>query len=515
MSTLALHSYGDLCMLTETLESKVGLLLKNVKTLAIVCNQWGDTGKGKFVDFFGHYWHADIIARGTGGANAGHTIKVDGRTHTLHLLPSGICGEQNIIGNDVVFDPVEALKELNGLEEDGVSYRLLISHQAHLALPQHFVIERLREMLAGSSKIGTTGRGIGEVYGDHVVRCGLVVNDLLNPDIFREKLEKNLKMKRLLLRGFDHNVVQEIVREVSLKNCIPYDEKDIFNADAIIEVYTKHGKELKAMITDTDNFIRQSLGKKRIILEGAQGHLLSVDYGTYPFVTSSDCSLKGLSKGVGLHESNVDRVFGIARLPYMTRVGEGAFPTELGGERSRAWCNTHKRNDEDIEYPDATINDNDEFRQGVAVRRKGGEYGATTGRLRRVGWTDAVLLEYAALTNGPYVIFTKADIMNEAEHIKICDAYIYTGPTYFIGNKMIASGSVLNSLPSADNNLLRHCTPVYKQYPGWQQDISSVKLYADLPVNLRNIVEQTAKRAGVIPVVISVGPDRNETIVKP
>jgi adenylosuccinate synthase len=488
------------------------------KTVAVVCNQWGDTGKGKFVDYFAQW--ADIIARGTGGANAGHTIQIKDKTYIFHLIPSGIIYDSekktNIMGNGVALDPRVVLEELSMLDKSGLSYNnLKIAYNSKLVLPQHLVIDRIKEAGTGKGgKIGTTGRGIGPVYTDYYARIGLITNDMLNKDIFAKKLKKNLQDKITLLQKEDNEKIKEIMSHPHLENGIFYHPKEIFNEEAIIEKYMEYGKKLKDMITDTDNLINLRKGKDKILLEGAQGHLLSIDYGSYPYVTSSDCSVRGLAKGVGLLEKEIDMTLGIVKAFYMTRVGGGPFPTEIGGKESEEWCASNTKNDEQYEYPDADVNSLNQLEQGIAIRKIGNEYGATTGRPRRTGWLDLPLLRYATQTNGKNIILTKIDVLNDCDTIKICDSYIYDGPDYNIGNQTLSKGRVGSYVEFPNSEILKYCWPEYKTFPGWNSDISNIKEYSNLPSNLKNIISFIEDSAKVNVKIISTGPERGETILR-
>ncbi len=504
-------------MLKTNLFKKTSELLKGKKTIAVVCNQWGDTGKGKFVDFFGSW--ADIIARGTGGANAGHTIRLKDKEYIFHLIPSGILydskGKINIIGSGVAFDPAVVEHEMSLLKASGCSNKnIFFSKDAHLVLPQHLLLDRVKESKAGLNKIGTTGRGIGPVYEDHYARIGLTVNDLLNPKIFKEKLIRNLREKIVLLNQYDKKVIKQILQHEHLGCGRFYDNKNIFNIDAIVKEYTRYGKIFKNNITDTDTYLRKNLGKKKILLEGAQGNLLSIDHGTYPFVTASDCTIAGLAKGVGLHENDVDMTFGIIKAPYMTRVGEGAFPTEMGGLKSAKWCGTSgitKKMEKD-KFGDLLLDQTDEFKLGVAVRMAGYEYGATTGRPRRTGWLDLPFLRYSVQFSCPDVIFTKIDVMDLCKEIKICVAYEYTGPKYHVGELILNKGTKIN-IAIPDKEVLKYCRPIYKTFSGWQTTIRKLRNVNELPQQLKKIISFIEKEAGVKTRIISVGPDRDETII--
>jgi adenylosuccinate synthase len=490
--------------------------LKGKKTIAVVCNQWGDTGKGKFVDYFAEW--ADIIARGTGGANAGHTIKIGYNTYIFHLIPSGIIYDSedkiNIIGNGVALDPRVILEEIGLLDKAGLSYNnLKIAYNSKLVLPQHLVVDRIKEAGTGKGgKIGTTGRGIGPVYTDYYARAGLMTNDMLNKDIFAAKLKKNLKDKITLLQNEDPEKIKEIMNQPHLESGIFYDENEIFNEEAIIERYMEYGRKLKDMISDTDGFINLRKGTHKILLEGAQGHLLSIDYGSYPYVTSSDCSVRGLAKGVGLMEKDIDLNLGIVKAFYMTRVGGGPFPTEIGGKESEKWCSSKTKQDEEIEYPDASVNSLNELEQGIAIRKIGEEYGATTQRPRRTGWLDLPLLRYATRTNGPNVILTKIDVLDYCDTIKICDSYTYDGPDYNLGNKVLSKGATIE-VAYPNSEILKHCRPNYKTFPGGNSDISHTKEYENLPSKVGDIINFIKDSAKVNIKIVSVGPEREQTIL--
>ncbi len=491
------------------------LLNKVAWILAVVCNQWGDTGKGKFIDYFASW--ADVVARGTGGANAGHTVKTGNIEFISHLIPSGILhdknGKINVIGSGTVLDPRILCEELAQLRENGLRYdHLMIALNAKLVLPQHLLLDRIKESDSGRVKIGTTGRGIGPCYTDHYARTGLIMNDLLNKDVFVKKLERNLREKVRILKTYDPELVEKIMSHEHLENGIYYDPADIIDVDAIVEKYCNvYGKELEGMIRDTDEFMQRSAGKKRILLEGAQGLLLSIDYGSFPYVTSSDPSVRGLAKGVGLSEKQVDLTLGIVKAFYMTRVGGGPFPTEMGGAKSEEWCNGDGNRNFENSLP-VTVNDRDEFHQGIAIRIAGNEYGATTGRPRRTGWLDLPLLRYAIGINGPDVILTKLDVLSGCERIKLCRAYRYEGPDYRLGEKTIKTGDVFETaIPQTE--VLQFCRPIYTEFGGWQQDIRGAKTLEGLPDRLKEILDYVKKETGIVPRILSVGPDREETIV--
>jgi len=503
----------------KTIYEKIEDFWKKANVIAIVCNQFGDSGKGKIVDLLAY--SANMIIRGTGGDNAGHTVLINGKKYIFHVIPSGILydseGKTNIIGKGTVVNPRTVLLELATLRENNLSYNnLMISLKAKLILPHHILIDRLGNRPEVKDRIGTTGRGIGPAYVDHYDRQGLVVNDLLNKDIFRKKLERNIGNKLAFLKCFNSEAVRQIMFHEHLEQGMYYvNEETIFDIDAIVGSYCGYGKELKPFIRDTDAFVKEALlQEKNIILEGAQGLLLSIDSGTYPFVTSSDCSWLGLAEGCGIKPRCVDLVLGVTKAFYMTRVGEGPFPTELGGEISARWCGKKEatRETETQRYLDAGVNHKDEFLQGIGIRIEGDEYGATTGRPRRVGWLDLPLLRYAILRNGSCLVLTKLDVLDQCETIKICDEYVYTGPTYYYGERVINPGDKLKiAIPNAE--VLANCQPMYKEFEGWQCDISKTRYLYDIPERLRKILQWlrfvTPSRLSIL----SVGADREDTII--
>ena len=491
--------------------------LKGVMTLGVICTQWGDTGKGKLIDYFSQW--ADIVARGTGGANAGHTICVNGETYIFHLLPSGILHTEkiNIIGNGVVLDPHIVLEEVGILAKaDYTCDNLKIAYNAKLVLPQHLVMDRAKDI--GKGRIGTTGRGIGPAYTDHCARFGLIVNDMLNPEIFKAKLKRNLKDKVKLLREFPIEKIKEIMDHDHLENGKFFDEKEIFNVEAITEHYLKLGQELKRFITDTDKLLREALCKKHILLEGAQGTLLSIDYGSYPYVTSSDSTIQNLPKGVGLSTADVDLVYNIVKALYMTRVGEGPFPTEFGGTKSAEYCGQSgiTAETEKKEYPEVTLDpDGDEFMFGVNVRRAGSEYGATTGRPRRNGWLDLPLLRHSlqvAGKHGQTIALTKIDVLDKCPTIKVCTSYKYTGPDYNMGGTTLKKGDTLETAILL-SEILEHSEPIYQEFSGWMTDITKIKEFDELPEKLKTIIKFIEKEAKTSVGMVSVGPDREQTIL--
>ena len=492
-------------------------LLEGKNVVAVLCLQFGDTGKGKFVDILSSW--ADIIVRGGGGNNCGHTTVVDYKTIVTHLIPSGISydsqGKINIIGSGTVVDPIALSKEMIKLKEIGITFdNFLISHKAHFVTIAEILYDRIQESVACSGKIGSTGRGIGPAYSDFIGRNGLFINDLLNAEILKAKLKKHFAKYKTILKNYDSELVMKIMHHSDLGSWKFYDAEEIFNLEAIYRYYLGLGDELHNYICDTDEFVRVNLGKKKILLEGAQGTLLSVKYGTYPYVTSSDCSLAGLAEGAGLQKSDVDLSLGIFKGFYETRVGCGPFPTELGGVESDNWCNGKGNRERELETDlddRASVNSPNEFYQGIGIRRAGNEYGATTGRPRRVGWLDLPLLKYAIKINGPHTILTKVDVLNEVKIIRICTDYIYRGFNINYAGKEIHTGDVLD-VAITDSEILQYCEAFYKEFPGWLCDISECTNYESLPKELKTILEFIIQESGIKPWAISIGADREETI---
>ena len=487
---------------------------KGVKTIAVTCLQWGDTGKGKIVDLLADW--ADIIVRGTGGANAGHSICFGESRFVFHLVPSGILhdekGKINIIGSGTAIDPRTLCEELALFRKQGLSYgHLMLALNAKLTLPTQIVRDRVGEGEAGERKIGTTGRGIGPTYADHVMRVGLIVNDLLNPDILAKKVSANVAFSSRALAGCDPQTVRAVLHQPFLGNGIFYHPERIFNTDEIVQSCLECGKTLGQFIGDTDAYVHDSVGSKKILLEGAQGALLDVDHGTRPFVTSSSCTVDGLAKGAGLNRSHVDLALGIIKGFYETRVGEGPFPTELGGEDSARWCRQITKEKEMDEYSGASVNAPHEFIQGIALRMAGDEYGATTKRPRRIGWLDLPLLRYALQWASPDVVLTKLDVLNQFDEIKVCTHYKYVGPYYRYGAEDLHSGRVLDTaIPLAE--VLEYCRPVYHVFPGWKKSFKGVTSFEGLPCELRHILDFVICQTGISPRIISGGSDREDTI---
>lgn len=414
--------------------------------------QWGDEGKGKIVDMYS--LQADVVVRYQGGHNAGHTVWVSGEKYVLHLIPSGIIHKNtiNIIGNGVVIDLEALLKEINELKERGLKFegRLFISDRAHVILPYHTLFDKRKEELKGAQKIGTTGRGIGPTYMDKTARVGIRICDIFDDKVLEAKIKTN-------------------VDEMNLYAVNAYG-LDPIDAESVINLCKKYAKDLKAYATDTATLINKAIDQnKKIMLEGAQGTMLDVDFGTYPFVTSSNGSAGGACIGSGISPRKIKNIAGVLKA-YTTRVGSGPFPTEL---------------------LDA---------DGQELRKCGNEFGATTGRPRRCGWLDLVVAKYAVMINGlNFIALTKLDVLDKMKKLKICVAYELDGKT-------------IDTFP-AEIDKLERLKPIYKEFDGWSEDISKAKKIEDLPKNARTYVEFISKFLGVDYCVVSVGPDRDETIV--
>jgi adenylosuccinate synthase len=414
----------------------------------LVGSQWGDEGKGKIVDILSENYK--IVARYQGGANAGHTVEIGDKKFVLHLIPSGILRDDVvcIIGNGVVVDPIALLEEIEILEKSGIKIdgRLFISHNAHLIMPYHKVLDSISE--SGANKIGTTGRGIGPCYVDKYARKGIKASDLLNKEKLERKIRENLKEKNALI-----------------KRVYGQEELDV---EEIVKQYLEFDKKIGKYIKDTPAFLNEKIDEgESVLLEGAQGALLDVDHGTYPFVTSSSPTSGGACTGTGIPPTKIDSVVGIVKA-YTTRVGNGPFPTELLDE------------------------------EGEKLRKIGYEFGATTGRPRRCGWYDAFLLKYSAMINGiTSVAITKLDVLSGFEKIKVCVAYEL-------------DGEVLTSYPD-DVDILQKIKPVYETLEGWNSDISNCLSYEELPQKTKEYLNFIAEKSKIKIGIISVGPKREQT----
>jgi adenylosuccinate synthase len=423
--------------------------------IVLVGAQWGDEGKGKITDLIAY--DMDFVVRFQGGNNAGHTIVHADRTLKLHLIPSGIMYPHitPVIGNGVVIDPKVLLEEMDKLEADGLStHRLLISGNAHLIMPYHLDLDGASERRLGKLEIGTTRRGIGPAYMDKASRMGLRVQDLTDPDIFREKLAAALVEK--------NDILAKVYG-------LP-----IYTVDAIAGEYLGYAERIKPHIADTSFEVNRALAADQwVLFEGAQGTLLDLDHGTYPFVTSSSPTAGGACTGAGVGPKRIDRVLGIAKA-YITRVGSGPFPTELDDRPGGV---------------------------GELLTRVGGEYGTTTGRQRRCGWYDSVIVRYAARINGlTDLVITKLDVLSELDTIQVCVAYEYEGHRF-------------NELPS-HQTAFHHAKPIYEELPGWKTDISGCRTFEELPKAAREYIDFIEELAEVPVSIIAVGPDREQTILR-
>jgi len=416
--------------------------------LIVVGAQWGDEGKGKIVDLLTA--HFDIVARYQGGHNAGHTVIVDGRKYVLHLIPAGILHphKQCAIGNGVVIDPIALKQEIAGLAEGGIvcSGRLYVSNRAHVIMEYHRLIEKVDEERRGEDRIGTTSRGIGPAYEDKMGRRGLRICDLSNPEKLRRHLEESLRARQAAIPSGSLSV------------------------DEIYENARVLGEELSEYVVDVAEFLNRSIDQgKSVLFEGAQGTLLDVDHGTYPYVTASSAAAGGACTGTGVGPTRMDGVIGISKA-YTTRVGGGPFPTELS---------------------DST---------GEHIRERGQEFGASTGRPRRCGWFDAVVVRYSRLINNlDSLVITKLDVLDDLPELKVCTGYRY-------------KGSVLKSFPP-EIQVLEQCRPEYVTVKGWNQRTAGIKDFDGLPVLARDYLKRISALADTEISVVSTGPERNETII--
>ncbi len=419
----------------------------------VVGMQWGDEGKGKIIDLLSE--KADIVARYQGGHNAGHTIVFDDKKYILHLIPSGIFheGKVCVIGNGVVIDLQALSEEIKMLEDAGFEFadRLKISDRANLILPYHMFADRKKEDSSDSRKIGTTGRGIGPSYADKVARSGLRACDFRDEALMKETLQETYTEKQKILKNLYGLDLPEYAQVLDEMMC--------------------HRETLMKYIADTHSLLRDALAQdKKILCEGAQGTMLDVDHGTYPFVTSSSSTAGGACIGLGIPPNRIDRVVGVIKA-YTTRVGEGPFPTELFDD------------------------------DGQLLRDEGAEYGSTTGRPRRCGWFDAVVAKYAVDLNGiDAITLTKVDVLDGFETIRVCTGYKH-------------KGKVLDGVP-ANTRILEECEPVYTEYAGWQSKTSGIDSFDKLPDNARKYIEALQKHLGVDILMVSTGPDRDDTIIQ-
>ena len=421
------------------------------RTLVVVGSQWGDEGKGKITDYFAT--RADMVARYQGGNNAGHTVVFGGNKYSLQSIPSGIFNPEtvNVMGNGMVVNPVSVCAELDKLHDRGITdYKLYISTRAAMVMPWHSVLDGAYEARKGEALIGTTKKGIGPAYADKYSRTGLRMGDLLEPEYFRQRLEAALEIKNMELRMLG---------------------LETFDADEVYDQYMKLAERLAPMITDTSRMLNDALRQEdtRVLFEGAQGMMLCIEHGTYPFVTPSSPSAASVPVGAGISPKWIDDVVGVAKA-YCTRVGSGPFPTEL----------------------------HDEI--GDGIRERGHEYGTVTGRPRRIGWFDAGVGRYTAELAGiTHWAVMLLDVLSGLDTVKICVAYDL-------------DGKQIQSPPSTIASLSR-CKPVYIEMPGWKEDISGAKTFDELPDNAKAYARKLEEITGTPVGMISVGPDREQTII--
>lgn len=422
-------------------------------SVIIIGAQWGDEGKGKIVDLLAE--QVNCVVRFQGGNNAGHTIVVGGRKFILHLIPSGILhpGRMCLIGNGVVIDPAVLLKEMDSLNGAGLSVtpqNLMISRYAHVIMPYHQALDLAREARKGQAKIGTTGRGIGPCYEDRAGRSGIRVHDLFDENAFRHKLAVNLEEKNFMLERF-------------------YDTKPMA-AEPIVEQYLAYGKRLQPFAGNVSQYVDSSLNEgRRVLFEGAQGSHLDIDHGTYPFVTSSNTVAGNACCGAGVGPTRIQAVLGVIKA-YTTRVGGGPFPTEL-------------------------LDDT-----GEIIRERGGEFGSTTGRPRRCGWMDMMVVKASVRLNGlAGLVVTKLDVLSGIPTLKIAVGY--------------QSGDQRPEIMPNELQFLEECQPVYEEFPGWDEDLRAVRRFDDLPRNAQKYLKAVEDMAGVPLSIVSVGPGRDENII--
>lgn len=422
-----------------------------MSTVVISGTQWGDEGKGKIVDYLAG--QADVVVRFQGGSNAGHTVTVNGEEYKLRLMPSGILyeGTTCVIANGVVFDPQILLEEIDGLKKRGIhTENIRLSNRAHVVMPWHKLFDELKENSLGDKKIGTTRRGIGPCYIDKADRIGIRVCDLIDKEEFAIRLKDILSRKNLIL--------EKVYNHAPL------------NYEEILHEYEGYAEKIRPYVCDTISFLNDAIdARKKILFEGAQATMLDIDYGTYPYVTSSHPISGGVGVGAGVAPKKIDKVFGVVKA-YCTRVGEGPFPTEQLNEI------------------------------GDKLREAGHEFGTVTGRPRRTGWLDACVVKYAGQLSGTdYMAVTRLDILDDFDEIKMCVAY-----------KL--DGKILNEIP-ASLKILAKVEPVYETFSGWKTDISKCRNYSDLPENAKKYLERMAEVTGIKLGIVSVGPNREQTII--
>lgn len=423
-----------------------------MSTLAVVGTQWGDEGKGKAIDYLAT--RADMVVRAQGGNNAGHSVVIDGKKYALHLVPSGVLNPStvNIVGNGVVFDPEGFIEEVKNLKADGINTdNIYISDRAHIVFPYHKILDGLSESAKGKSKVGTTNKGIGPCYMDKMERTGIRMCDMEDPEIFKEKLSAQIDRKN------------DIITKV-------YGGEPL-DKEGIIEKYLGYAEVLRPRITDTSVMVYEAVASgKKVLFEGAQGTMLDIDLGTYPYVTSSHPVSGGFTTGSGISPRSIEEVIGIVKA-YTTRVGAGPFVTEEDNET------------------------------GDKIREIGHEYGVTTGRPRRCGWLDLVVIKYAARVNGlTGISLMLLDVLDQFETVKVCEGYEY-------------EGKILTDFP-ARLDIQEKCKPVYKELEGWNTDITGCRSYEELPEKAKAYIKEIEDFTGVPVRIISVGPDREQTMIR-
>jgi adenylosuccinate synthase len=424
-----------------------------MSNIVVIGTQWGDEGKGKIIDCLTE--GAEVVARSQGGHNAGHTVYVNGKKFILHLIPSGILHKDKlcIIGNGVVINPHALIEEIDDLTSNNIKVgdNLKVSKSAHVIMPYHEALDGQKENTKGSKKIGTTGRGIGPAYMDKAARNGIRMSDLLWPDLFMEKLKANI---------FEVNIILERVY-----NAPPFDAYTIF------EQYMKYKDRLEPYMADTTVLMDDCIASgKKILFEGAQGTLLDIDHGTYPYVTSSNASSGGALSGLGVGPKCIDEIYGVTKA-YTTRVGGGPFPTELFDET------------------------------GQLLQKTGSEFGATTGRARRCGWLDLIVLKHSKRVNSlTGLVITKLDILDGFKKILVCTGYRY-------------KNSIITDFPS-EIEILENCRPVYEEFVGWDKPVVGVKEYDKLPQKARDYIKMIEDRLNVPVVIVSTGQSREDIIFK-
>jgi adenylosuccinate synthase len=419
------------------------------KRIVVIGSQWGDEGKGKITDYLAK--KTDVVVRSQGGNNAGHTIIINGKKFALHLIPSGVFNPHiiNVMANGMVINPLALVEEISMLEKEGIKdFKLYISNRAHVVMPYHIELDALYEEMKGDKAVGTTKKGIGPAYIDKISRVGIRICDLINPQVFKTKLKQSLNHANMLLSA---------------------NNKQVFEFDYIYTEYTKAAEIIKKYVADTSVLLNNLIeDDKNILFEGAQGNMLCIDHGTYPYVTSSSPTAASVPLNCGIAPKNITDVFGVTKA-YTTRVGAGVFPTEFEDETAKT------------------------------IRDVGKEYGTTTKRPRRIGWLDLVVLKHFKRINGlDHIGITLLDVLTGIKSLKICVSYNL-------------DGNEIDYIP-ADYSEYERCIPNYITLPGWTEDITKIKGYLDLPINCRNYLKVIEEQLKTKVTIISVGPDRQQTV---